>query len=312
LASRRAPVVTALLTVQVLFGFHYIGAKIVLAYLPPMAWAAIRALTAAAVLVPLAVLRKRRWPVDPRDHARLAFYAIFGVAINQSFFVLGLSRTVPSHSALINTSIPVATLLFAILAGRERPTRWKVGGIALSLAGVLYLLGHSGASLGGGILAGDLLTLVNALSYSLFLVISKPILEKYRSDVVTAMLLFYGSLYIGVAGLWQVHPAALAAMPARAWWWGLFVILFPTIGAYLLNAYALKRVESSMVALFIYVQPLIAASLAFVMLGDRITVHLVGAAALIFLGVYLAVKGRTRDAAAATTATPTPLPPRGG
>ena len=296
----RTPVVAGLLAVQVFFGFHYIGAKIVLEYLPPLGWAAIRALSAAAILVPIALLAGRRWPDNWRDHARLALYALFGVGLNQSFFALGLSRTVSSHSALINTMIPVATLLIAILLGREGATAWKVAGIAVSLGGVVYLLAHGGLALPGGIVLGDLLTLVNALSYAIFLVISKPILERYRSDVVTAMLLLYGSLYIAAAGLWQVDLAVLGSMPARAWGWAIFVILFPTVGAYLLNSYALKRVDSSTVALFIYIQPVIAAGLAAVLLGDRITIHLVIAAALIFAGVYLAVTDRRRRSGGGT------------
>ncbi len=64
------------------------------------------------------------------------------------------------------------------------------------------------------------------------------------------------------------------------------------MGAYALNAWALKRVDSSQVALFIYVQPVIAAGLAVVLLGERITVHLVMAAALIFSGVFVALAAK--------------------
>jgi drug/metabolite transporter (DMT)-like permease len=297
-------VVTALVAVQVFFGFHYIGAKIVLQYLPPLGWASIRAISAAAILVPLTLMAGRRWPRSLRDHGWLALYALFGVAINQSFFVLGLSRTVPSHSALINTMIPVATLLIAILMGRERPTAGRVGGIAISLAGVLYLMAHSGLDLAGGILEGNLLTLVNALSFSFFLVISKPILKRYTADVVTALLLLYGSIIIASVGIWQLDTDTLAAMPPRAWGWGIFVILFPTVGAYLLNSYALKRVDSSVVALFIYIQPLLAAALAVVLLGERITWGLLAAAALIFTGVFLAVNGRSSRSVAVETGQP--------
>ncbi len=280
------------MAVQIFFGFHYIAAKIVLEHLPPLGWAAIRALSAAAILLPVTMMRRRIWPRSLRDHGRIALYALFGVALNQSFFVLGLARTEASHSALINTMIPVATLLLAILMGRERSSASKIAGIGLSMAGALFLLSYSGLSLSGGILAGDLMTLVNALSYSFFLVISKPILERYSSDAVTALLLAYGSLMIAAAGIWQLDAAVLAAVPARAWAWGAFVILVPTVGAYLLNSWALKRVDSSVVALFIYLQPLLATGLAATMLGERITVGLVVSAVLIFAGLYVAVSAR--------------------
>jgi len=290
--SPRALVVAALLAVQVFFGLHYIGAKIVLAHIPPPAWATLRILSAAALILPATALAGKRWPRGAADHARIALYALFGVVINQICFVEGLSRTEASHSTIISTSIPVATLLIAILVGREGATAGKLAGIGLSLAGVFYLIGHSGISLSGGVMTGDLLMLMNAVSYSFFLVISKPILSKYSSQAVTALLLGYGAVGITLFGVRDLLRADLGAVPAAVWGWAAFVVLFATVGAYLLNSWALKRVESSLVALFIYVQPLIASSLAVFLLGERITIHLIVAAALIFTGVFVALIAR--------------------
>lgn len=290
--SSRALVASALVAVQVFFGFHYIGAKIILAYLPPLAWATIRILGAVIVIVPLVLLSGKSWPRSLADHGRLALYALFGVAINQTCFVEGLSRTVPSHSSLINTMIPVATLAIALVMRRERATAPKLWGIALALCGVVYLMAHSGRSFEGTVLTGDILTLINAISFSFFLVISKPILARYSSSVVTAMLLIYGSILITSAGAWDLAHADFAAVPAKAWWCGLGVILFPTVAAYGLNAWALKRVDSSIVALFIYVQPIIGSGLSVLLLGEKLTSGYFIAAALVFAGVFVALMVR--------------------
>jgi len=296
--ASRGLVASTLLMVQVFFGFHYIGAKIILAHLPPLAWASIRILGAAAIILPLTFLAGKAWPRSLADHGRLAFYAVFGVVINQTFFVEGLSRTVPSHSALINTMIPVATLAIALLMRRERATPAKLSGILLSLGGVAYLLAHSGRSFEGGILTGDLMTLINALSFSFFLVISKPILARHPSSVVTALMLGYGAIMITAAGAYDLAHADLGAVPAQAWGWGIFVILFPTVAAYGMNAWALKRVESSLVALFIYVQPVIGASLSVLLLGERLTQGFFVAASFIFAGVFIALIAKPAPAAA--------------
>lgn len=290
--SPRALVVAALLAVQVFFGLHYIGAKIVLAHIPPRAWATLRILAAAALILPATALAGKAWPRSAADHARIALYAVFGVVINQVCFVEGLARTVASHSGVINTSIPVATLLIAILLGRERATIGKLAGIGLSLSGVLYLIAHSGMSMSGGVAAGDLLTLANALSYSFFLVISKPILSRHSSQAITALLLGYGAVGITLLGGVELARADLGSVPANVWGWAAFVVLFATVGAYMLNAWALKRVDSSLVALFIYVQPVIASTLAVALLGETITPHLIVAAALIFAGVFVALISR--------------------
>ena len=290
--ASRALVVAALLAVQVFFGLHYVAAKIILAEIPPKAWATMRILAAAAILIPVTALLKKEGPRSRADHARIALYALFGVVVNQICFVEGLARTQATHSTIINMMIPVATLLIAILMHRERATAGKITGIALSMAGVLWLLGHSGFTLSGGILTGDLLTMTNATSYSFFLVISKPILARYSSQAVTALLLGYGAIGISAVGARDLAAADLTKVTASTWGWALFTVVFATVGAYLLNSWALKRVESSLVALFIYVQPLIASSLAVVLLGEKITLPLLVAAGLIFAGVFVALTTR--------------------
>ena len=93
----RALVIAALLAVQVFFGVHYVGAKIILGYVPPLAWATMRIVAAALILLPATALMGKPWPRLVPDHARLALYALFGVVINQVCFVEGLARTVASH-----------------------------------------------------------------------------------------------------------------------------------------------------------------------------------------------------------------------
>jgi drug/metabolite transporter (DMT)-like permease len=287
--------------VQVLFATHYVAAKLVLQAVPPRSWAAIRVSGAALLLLGAVRLAGARLPRGRDLLPRFALFALLGVVINQICFVEGLSRTTTSHSAIINTSIPVATLLIAILMGQERATGRKLAGIALSLGGVLYLIAHSGAVLGGEIAFGDLLNVANALSYSFFLVISKPILSRHSSLAVTAWLLSFGALGISAIGAPQLATVDPGALPASVWWTGLFVILFPTVGAYILNAWALKRVESSIVALFIYMQPLIAAATGLLVLGESLGVETFISAAFIFSGVAVALRrarGPTESAAA--------------
>lgn len=289
--ASRAAVVAALVAVQVFFGLHYNAARYIMTVIPPRAWATIRIVSAAALLMAFVVsTRRRRLPREPRDLAAIALFSVFGVVINQVCFVEGLARTATPHSSIINTSIPVATLLIAILMRRESATPRKLTGIGLSLCGVLYLIAHSGANFGGGMMIGDLLTLTNALSYSFFLVISKPILSRHSSLAVTAELLAFGAVGISLLGASQLAALEVRAVPAAVWWVAGFVVVFCTVAAYILNAWALKRVESSLVALFIYLQPLIASTIAVLFQHERLGAEALVAAALIFGGVALALR----------------------
>ncbi len=297
----RAAVSGALLLVQLFFGLHYLAAKLVLAEIPPRAWAGIRVVAAAAVLLVLVSALRVPLRFSRGDLGRLAAYSLFGVVINQVCFVEGLYRTTPTHSAIINTTIPVGTLLFAVAMGRERLDRWKLASLLVAIAGVMLVIRPERASGVSSTLAGDLLTVANALSYSLFLVLSKRLLSRADPLAATAVLMAFGA-----GGILVVSGPEIARFrPASVDWttWGLaaFVVLFATVAAYYLNYWALARVDPSTVALFIYLQPLVAASLAAAWLGERPGPHVLLGGALVFAGVYLAIGPRragARDAAA--------------
>jgi drug/metabolite transporter (DMT)-like permease len=289
IAGERAKVVTALVLVQVSFAVHYVAAKILLESIEPAAWAAARVISAAAVL--LAIHAARAVPIGTGDLARLALYSLFGVALNQICFIEGLARTTASHSALINTTIPVATLAFAVLLGKEKLRRAQAGGIVLALAGVLILLRLDDLDVDAAWFAGDLLTLLNAASFSLFLVLSRDTIRRVGSLPATAGILCFGSFAVASYGGPAAARADFASWPAMTWLIAAFIVLFPTVLAYFLNYWALARVDSSEVALFIYLQPVLAAGLSVAWLGEQVGVRLVVSSSLVFLGVLLATRG---------------------
>ncbi len=292
------------MVVQVLFGVHYFAAKIVLAEIPPLAWAGLRVAAAALFLLPLAFLISGRRAVPrPADLARLAGLSLLGVVINQWAFVEGLSRTSITHSALINTGIPVLTLIFAVLMRQERANPGKLASILLAMLGVLVLLRVDSMVLDRAT-RGDLITLINATSFSLFLVLSRPLLTRLDPLMATGFLFAFGSLVLLPLGapLWlQISPSTL--QPAT-WLWGAFVVLGATVVAYSLNYLALRRMESSVVALFILLQPLLAGSADVWVMGSKWTLRLSAATVLIGAGVVCALLAGRRRAV-------TPLP-RGG
>lgn len=286
--GRRTAVLLSLLFVQIFFGLHYAAAKLLLRQMPPFVYAAIR-VAAAAVLL-LAVTRLLARPLPSRaDTWRLALYAVFGVIINQVCFVEGLHRTTTTHSALINTIIPIETLLFAALLGRERMSVRKVASILMSLAGVLLVIQPGGGSAPTS-LAGNLLSLANASSYAIFLVIGKRVMTRTDPLAATAVLMAFGAIGILVLGAPQLLAFDFGAVSAGGWGIMALVVLLPTAGAYLLNNWALARTDASVVALFIYLQPILAAGLGIAMLGERPGAHVFAGGLLIFGGVFVALR----------------------
>ncbi|KAF0247454.1 MAG: permease DMT superfamily [bacterium] len=289
----KTKVYLALLSVQIFFGIHYFAAKEVLKEIPAPTWASLRVTLGAIVMLLLVLPRaKKNFPRSIKDFGLIFIYSVFGVAINQICFTEGLARTIPTHSAIINTVIPITTLLFAILFKKETFSLGKALSILVSLSGVLYLLGIDKFDLSSDYIFGDLLTLTNALSFSLFLVISKEIVMRYDPFVITAILLAFGSTIItgyGASSLLVFEPTKISGY---VWAWGVFIVIFPTVLAYFFNYWALKRVESSLVAFFIYIQPPIAATLSIIFRGEQLTLRMIISAILIFIGSLLSVRAR--------------------
>ena len=293
----RAAVLTALLLVQIFFGFHYLAAKRVMADMPPLVYASLRAAGGAVLVLGVAIGLRRPFP-SRSDTAWLCLWSVLGVVVNQIFFVEGLYRTTAIHSALLNSAIPVLTLLAAVALGRERMSGLKALSVALAVAGVLLILRPSATSFAEGTLVGDALTLLNGTSYALFLVLAKRVLGRTDALAATAVLLASGALVIGLAGLPAWAGFDPAAVSLRSWGWLAFVVVFPTAGAYLLNNYALARADASVVALFIYLQPLIAAVLAMSRLGERPPPATWVGGALVFGAVFLSLRPWPRPATA--------------
>jgi len=288
-AAERARVVATLTLIQVLFGVHYLAGKILLKEIPPRAWAVFRVAAAAAVLVAVATVMGRRFPRAPRDLALLALFSVFGVAINQVCFVEGLSRTTAIHSAIINSLMPAWTLFFAVVLGREALTAGKALSLALAVAGVLLVIRPETASFSSTTFVGDMITMINSMSYSFFLVISKRTMHRVDALAATALMFVFGTIPIALFGGAALARLDFGAVSTTAWLWGAFIILLPTAGAYVLISWTLARAEASLVALFIYLQPLIAAFLGIVFQGEILTARTVLGGALIFAGVFFAL-----------------------
>ena len=288
--AERARVLAALTWIQILFGVHYLAGKVVLREIPPRAWAPIRVVGSAALLVVLVPLLGRRFPRAPRDVAALAGLALFGVAINQVCFVEGLARTTATHSAIINTLIPAWTLLFAVVLGRESLTSMKAASLALAIGGVLLVIRPERASFTSTTFVGDVLTTVNSMSYAFFLVLSKRLMSRVDALGATAFLFVFGAIPIVAYGAPALAVFDPHGISTTAWLWGAFIILFPTAGAYVLISWTLARAEASLVALFVYLQPLIAAIGGILLQGETLTLRTVLGALLIFAGVSLALR----------------------
>jgi drug/metabolite transporter (DMT)-like permease len=287
----------ALLLVQVLFASLGVAGKLALRELPPFALVAVRVTSAALLL--LAVRAFYPWErVERRHLGWLALYALLGVVANQLLFFSGLSRTTATNAVVLGTTIPIFTVGAALLLGRERATPRRLAGLGLAFAGALVVAGGGKLSGGRQHFVGNLLILANSLSFALYLVISRDLLTRYRAITVVAWTFAFATLGVLPAGAGAFETAA-PQVTWRGWALIAYIVLFPTMGTYFLNVWALARAPASLVAIYIYAQPALGALLAWALLGERLTTTTAIGALPIALGIWLAaVSARPRRSGA--------------
>ncbi|CAN5252985.1 hypothetical protein BH10ACI1_BH10ACI1_20780 [soil metagenome] len=285
----------ALLSVQFFFGSSAVLGKVALASFPAFAIVGFRVAGAAFAFYVLQRMRGTLWLDRRKDYLLFALFSIFGVIANQLLFFKGLSLTTATNTSLLAVMIPVFTVAVSAIIGNDILTRRKVFGIILAACGVIYLINPLKASFSSATTQGDILIILNSLSYGTYIAISKKIISKYGALKSIAWLFLFASIINVPVGVISLQSVILSEISNSAWVVVAALVLFPTILAYYWNAWALARVEPSVVAVYVYLQPLIGTFLAIFLLGEDWNQRIFPAMILIFVGVYLVTRKRKRE-----------------
>jgi drug/metabolite transporter (DMT)-like permease len=285
----------ALIAVQFLFASLTIVAKFVLPSIPPTGIVYFRITGAALAFVAIKALTVRERVVAPKDLLAMAGLALVGVMFNQIFFLEGVKRTTAINTNILVTTVPVFTLAIALLLKRERATAEKVGGIVLAAVGAVWLIGPDRIRLDPSMAFGNALIVFNTSLYAAYLVLSKRLLERYQPVTVVTYVFLFGALYIAPVGMVSLRDVDLPHLSRTAVLGLAYIVAGSSILAYYLSIWALRRTASSLVAMYVYLQPLMTALDAPVILHERVTPRAGWAAMLIFGGLALATWGEQRS-----------------
>ena len=248
----------------------------------------LRAIGASALFWLLSLFTPKE-RVDQKDYWKIAAASLVGLFIPQMTFLMAITMTSAIDTAIIGTLGPVFTMIFAFLFLKEPITGKKAGGVALSFAGILFLIFNSVHEGGAAATSpmGVALLLVNSLSFSLYLGLFRPLISKY--SVITFMkwsFLFslIVSLPISAKGLVTTDYAAI---PWNVLWEIGYLIFFATFVAYFLIPYGQKFIRPTLVSMYSYLQPIIAAIVSILAGVDTLSWQKILASVLVVGGVIL-------------------------
>ena len=281
-----------------IYGINHTVAKMVMPiYIGSLGLVLLRVLGATIMFWTISLFLKSK-PIDKKDRLTILKCGLFGMSINIAAFIAGLDYSTPVNSSILIIISPIFVVILSFFIFKNKINFIKILGIILGFVGamILILTADSNSSVGRNIPLGNFLFIVNSISYAYYLIIVKPMAEKYDLITLFKWLFLVGLVFNFPLGInqflevdWQNLPLIQAILPMA------FVVICTTFMTYFLNGYALTKLTSTEVAVFMYLQPIIGVMFAIFTKSDTITLTIVISSMLIFSGVYLTTVLKNRD-----------------
>lgn len=275
-----------------IFGLNLVACKNIAncGLISPMALFCLRALGALILFWIASVFLPKAEKVERRDMLKIAAASFLGLFLTQISFLKAITMTTPVDASLISLLSPIAAMIVAAIVLKDKITKHGVIGLAISFAGVVFIVLNSVSIRSGASetsIWGIVLMVVNVLSFATYVGIFKPLIKKYRVVTFMKWMFIFATLYSLPFGIRDLATIPYAQIPANIVLQILFVVVFATFIAYFLIPIGQKRIRPMIVCMYTYLQPVIAMSISFALGLDTMTWPKAIATAFIFIGVSI-------------------------
>lgn len=269
---------------------HIVGQDVARESSPPLVLL-LRATIASVILLAVTMFMERKWNLlegwTRKDILRLFILGLLNIPINQYLYLEGLRFTTPANSALLYALTPVVVFICALIVHRERESFKKWLGIALALGGTALLIFERGASFDSAYTKGNILIFVAVIAWSLFTFLGKPLIERYGALRTTALHMTAGAVLYLPMGIFLSDVSAIAELSSTSWWEIMYLAVGASCINYFLWYYALGKLETSKVAIFQNLQPVLTTTLALLLGRVILTAELFGGGIMTLVGILI-------------------------
>ena len=249
-----------------------------------------------AVCFWIASLFVKQEKVRHKDMLLFFFAAMLSIVLNQCCYTIGLSITSPVNASIMTTMMPIITMILAALFLKEPITGKKVMGVFCGAVGAFLLIttGARVASGNGGVLLGDLLCLSAQLCFAIYLTVFKHLIQRYTVITCMKWMITYAAIVIMPISFYRMQQLPWADIPAKTWWETAFVVVGGTFLAYIFMMQGQKILRPTVVAMYNYVQPIIACIVSVAIGLGVFGLWQALAVVLVFFGVWLVTQSKSR------------------
>jgi drug/metabolite transporter (DMT)-like permease len=286
----------AALAAVTLWGISFVATRAALSEISPIPLVFTRFTLGTAFLLTLLAVR-RRMEIPPRESwPALAAMGFLGIFLHQMLQAHGLTLTTAVHTGWLIGLIPIWTALLSAAILREKLGSAKVAGLLMGFAGAALVVTRG--NLSSGLLAlpttrGDLLILASTVNWAVYSVVGRRTLVRLGSARATAFAMLAGWAMLAPLFVLRAGWTEYAHISAAAW----AAIAFLGIGCsglgYLFWYAALEKLETSRVAAFLYLEPLVTLAAAVVLLGEPVHATTVAGGLIVLAGVFLVSGARS-------------------
>jgi drug/metabolite transporter (DMT)-like permease len=281
-----------------IWGVNFSAVKGALADFSPLSFNAIRFGTSSLLLLSLLWIRERNVIISRKHVGKFFLLALIGNTVYQLFFIMGIARTTATDSALILATTPIFIVLFGAVLRVEKITSRIVQGVILSFTGVVMIILGSGKplTLTSESLIGDLLIVANPICWSIYTVLSKPMLKEYSPLKLTAVTMAMGTVPLLLVSIPSLSTENWAAISTNAWLGLAFSAVLAIAIGYTLWYTGVSRIGSARTALYDNLVTVFAVASAWILLSESMTVIQISGAVLVFVSLYVARRNNKKPA----------------
>ena len=280
-----------------IFGFNIIVCKDLTGggLIPPLGIFTLRSLIAGSLFWILSLFLPKE-KIDRKDYIRIFAASMLGFLTCQITFLVGIPHITPMDCSVLTAMAPIYTMITAAIAIKEPITLKKSIGVAISFAGIIYLI-LSRVTVDGGVAAstpfGIFMIVLNSLSFSMYLGIFKPLIAKYSAVTFMKWIFLFSAIVATPLSLKGLINVDWAGIPSKQYAELAYLIICATFITYFVIPVAQKRIRPTIVSMYSYVQPIIAIAVSITIGMDTLTWQKVLATILVFGGLIIVSRSRS-------------------
>jgi len=278
-----------LITMSAIWGLNFTVVKASLTDFSPLTFNAIRFGTSSLFLLSMLWVREHRVGIRRKDVSRFVMLALIGNTAYQLFFINGIALTTATNSALILATTPIFIVILSAVLDIEKLTSPIIQGVVLSFLGVAMIVLGSREALAftDQSLIGDLLIVANPISWSIYTVLSKPMLKEYSPLKLTTVTMAIGTIPLVLVAIPSLNAQNWSSIPFAAWAGLAFSAVFAIGIGYVLWYTGVSRIGSARTAIYDNLVTVFAVASAWILLSETMTAIQIAGAILVFVSLYL-------------------------